>query len=218
MDGNRRWATERGAFAVEGYKAGIDSALRLARLCIGAGVRYLTLFGLSSENFTARASAELEQIIWAVECGLESSVGQLNAAGAAVTFMGQTEELPERTRAAMERVTQSTAHNDALFVKVAINYSGRQEIVRAAEQLARAGAQNINEETFAAALYDGALPYPDLLIRTGCRGRTRISNFMLWQLAYSELYVSPTLWPAFGKADFDAALAEFDRSVRLFGG
>ena len=221
MDGNRRWARNHGTSLLSGYEAGLKSALRMVKMCITYGISYLTLYALSTENVAERDGEELNTIFELVESG--KYMKQLLEVPVCVTFMGEDDCLPLAARKVAKYIVGQTAHGDKIRLKIALNYGSKQEITSAARRIAEdvlSGALdtgNISPETITERLYDGALPDPDLLIRTGCDNRVRLSNFMLWQLAYTELLFSNTLWPDYADSDFQSAISEFSNRKRMFG-
>ncbi|MGI9306320.1 MAG: polyprenyl diphosphate synthase [Gammaproteobacteria bacterium] len=213
MDGNGRWARLRNLPRGEGHRRGLRAARAAVRACIARGVPYLTLFAFSRENWD-RPEAEVRALLalfGETARGLEK---ELADAGVRAAVIGQRGRFPPPLRDAMDSLEQKTANGKRLQVNVALNYSGRWDVAQAAERIAANGC-DFSEENFAKHLSTGGQPAADLLIRTG--GEQRISNFMLWQAAYSELYFTPVLWPDFGEADFNAAVDEYARRERRFG-
>lgn len=217
MDGNRRWAQSRGFTLVDAYGAGINKALEVARWCIQRDVNYLTIYALSLENFRKRPESELG-ILYTIISNIKNKyIDKLNELLVKVVFIGDTHSLPGDIARSAQDICDSTKENLGLTLRVALNYSGRQEIILAARRAVGAGVE-INEESLAQFMYDASAPYPDILIRTGCDGgRIRISNFMLWQIAYTELFFIDTLWPDYSEQQFNGLLEEFKKRPRLFG-
>ncbi|MFT3905503.1 MAG: polyprenyl diphosphate synthase [Steroidobacteraceae bacterium] len=220
MDGNGRWASARGGLRSDGHRAGLAPVRMAVRECARRGIEALTVFAFSSENW-ARPAEEVEALMSLFFNAMEQELPELQQNHVRLRFIGERVALAAGLRERMERVEQGTAHNRGLKLQVALNYGGRQDILGAVRQLAaRAAAgtlpvEQISEQLFGAALALGQLPEPDLFIRTG--GEQRISNFLLWNLAYSELYFTEVLWPDFDTADFEAALAAFAQRQRRFG-
>jgi undecaprenyl diphosphate synthase len=216
MDGNRRWARARGVTDFEGHAAGVESVRGLLQHAVRRGVPMLTLYAFSRENW-ARSDDEVAGLFDLLGRAIAGETDELAAQGVAVRVLGRMEELPGDTRAAIEDAVGRTADGTRLQLNVAWNYAGRTELVDAFRRLAAAGTppDHIDERAISEALYTRGLPDPDLVIRTG--GEQRISNFLIWQSAYSELWFTDCLWPDFGPATFDEALLEFARRTRRFG-
>jgi undecaprenyl diphosphate synthase len=220
-DGNRRWAKKRGLPAVAGHSAGAKAVRECIAASIELGVEYLTLFSFSSENWT-RPADEVSGLMSLFVEVLEREIPNLQRMKVRVLVIGDMQDLPERTRMAFERVIASTAENPGLTLVVALNYGGRAEITSALRTIGddiaaeRLSPDNITEALIASRLYTAGIPDPDLLIRTS--GEMRISNFLLWQVAYSELWVTHTLWPGFGRTDLLRAVVDYEKRERRFGG
>ena len=221
MDGNGRWAKKRGLPHVAGHSAGAKAVRECIAASIELGIGYLTIYSFSSENWT-RPIDEVSGLMSLFVEVLERELTNLQRMHVRVQVIGMMDALPTKTREAFERVVANTAGNDGMTLVVALNYGGRVELVEAARALARdaaAGAldpDSIDEADFAARLYTADIPDPDLLIRTS--GEMRVSNFLLWQIAYSELWVTATLWPDFKRYDFLRAVVDYQRRDRRFGG
>ena len=213
MDGNGRWATRRFLPRVAGHKSGVDSLRRCVRACVVRGVAVLTVFAFSSENWN-RPKDEVSGLMELLVRALSREVPQLVADGVRLHFLGERSALSGTVRAGLERAEAATAANTRLVLNVCVNYGGRWDIVQAANALAERG-EAINEQSLGAAMQLGQVPEPDLIIRTG--GEQRISNFLLWQAAYSELYFCDTLWPEFDEKALDTAIAEYGQRERRFG-
>lgn len=220
MDGNGRWARARGLPRTAGHKRGADAVKRTIRAAGDLGIRYLTLFGFSSENWQ-RPEAEVRDLMALLRFYLINDIKELADEGVRLKVIGERNRLPEDTVKMIENAEQLTASNEKLILTIALSYGSRQELVLAAQRLAeqvRDGSLNpadIDESSFAAQLHTKDIPDPDLLIRTS--GEQRISNFLLWQLAYTELVFTETRWPDFGAAELDDAIAEFRRRERRYG-
>lgn len=213
MDGNGRWAARRLLPRVAGHKIGVDSLRRCVRACAERGIGVLTVFAFSSENWN-RPQDEVSGLMDLLAIALAREVPQLVQDGVQLHFIGDRERLSLKVRNSLEQGERATAHNKGLVFNVCFNYGGRWDIAQAARRLAAAG-NDINEANLAAAMALGHVCDPDLIIRTG--GEQRISNFMLWQSAYSELYFTDTLWPDFDEASLDQAVAVFASRERRFG-
>lgn len=217
MDGNGRWAERRGKRRQHGHRAGAEAVRAVVERLGQYGVDVVTLFAFSTENWN-RPRVEVQAIMRLASRVIDRDLDALDRVGARLVHVGDLDPLPGALRDRVERAIERTAGNDRITVALAFNYGGRADIVRAVQALVRAGtpAEAIDEAALAAQLSTAALAEPDLLIRTG--GERRISNFLVWQAAYAELYFTPTLWPDFGVADVDAALAEYAQRLRRFGG
>lgn len=216
MDGNRRWARARGVPELEGHAAGVEAIRGLLRHAVRRGIRVLTLYAFSRENW-ARTDAEVVGLFGLLEAAIRSETAELRAQGVRIRLLGRLDELPPETRSSIEAALAATAGGERLLLNVAFNYAGRTELVDAVRRIVASGtpANAIDESTLADALYTAGLPDPDLVIRTG--GEQRLSNFLIWQSAYAELVGSEALWPDFGPADLDAALDEYASRTRRFG-
>lgn len=216
MDGNRRWARRRHLPAIAGHRAGVEALRRTLRAARDRGIHYVTAYAFSSENWQ-RAEEEVSGLMLLLEEVVSSEVPALVRDGVRLKVIGRLGELPQNLQQAIATAIERTSGGTRNTLTLAFNYGGRKELVDAARALVRGGvpAEAIDEEAFAAQLYTRDLPDPELLIRTG--GEHRMSNFLLWQLAYAELYVTPVLWPDFGEKELHAALAEFAARQRRFG-
>ena len=220
MDGNGRWAKKRGLPRTAGHAAGAETFRRVATYCKNIGVEYLTVYAFSTENWK-RPPEEVAAIMGLLEKYLGEAIEKMERDGIRLRFFGDTSVLSEKLRGLIRETDGITAHLGSTFqANVCVNYGGRDEIVRAARAWAervRSGADDaLDEDGFAALLDSGGIPDPELIIRPG--GEKRISNFLLWQSAYSELVFTDTLWPDFGENDINAAIAEYARRSRRFGG
>jgi undecaprenyl diphosphate synthase len=220
MDGNGRWARRRGLPRTEGHKAGAQTARLVARECIERGIPYLTLYAFSTENW-ARPRAEVRFLMGQLRRFLVERRREMVDQGIRLHAIGALEELPRGVQRELQKSRDATAGGDRLTLTLALNYGARREIVHAARSIAqkvRTGEMlpdDVNEQALAAELYTAGLPDPDLLIRTA--GEMRLSNFLLFQLSYAELYVTETLWPDFDGQDMDAALRAYAQRERRFG-
>lgn len=220
MDGNGRWAESRGLARLEGHWEGYQSVRAIVQMSSDIGLKALTLYGFSSENWE-RPKEEVEGLMFMMEQVARAEIVGLHREKVRMRVIGRLEELPASLQLEFKRDMDITAANDGLNLNLAVNYGGRAEIVdatrRAVELSARGELhpEDINEESFRRFLYYPDMPDPDLLIRTG--GELRVSNFLLWQTAYSELYVTPVLWPDFREKEFLGALKEYAHRERRFG-
>ncbi len=221
MDGNGRWAAERSLPRLAGHEAGVESVRAVIETAPEVGVKQLTLYSFSSENWK-RPANEVEQLMVLMVESLRRELPELHEKGVRFRHLGRKDRLPAELRDEFARAETLTAANTRVTVNVAVDYGGRDEIVaaaRAAAEAARAGTldpADLDEARFAALLPLPDLPDPELLIRTG--GEHRISNFLLWRVAYTELWVTPVLWPDFRRPHFSEAIADFQRRERRFGG
>jgi len=220
MDGNGRWAKLRGKSRIEGHRRGKTSVRVIVEMSRKIGIRYLSLYAFSTENWF-RPHDEVDALMGLLEHYLAAEQVKMMRYGIRLTVVGDRSRLPSNVRTILEKVIELTRDNRRMTVILALSYSGRDEIVRLIQQVAReARAQDldpdqIDEESVAARLDTSGVPDPDLLIRTS--GEMRISNFYLWQIAYSELYVTPTLWPDFREREYLQALLDYQRRRRRFG-
>lgn len=220
MDGNGRWAKQRGLPRIEGHRAGIDSVREIVRTAGEAGVEYLTLYAFSLENWN-RPDSEVRALMDLLEIYLQSEQDELNRKNVRLRAIGRLDVLPENTRRQLDASIAALDKNTGMTLVLALSYSGRAEIVDAARALARevaAGTVNpsdIDDDVIARHLYTNGLPDPDLLIRTS--GEMRVSNFLLWQISYAEIYVTETLWPDFRRQQFFMALEDYGKRHRRFG-
>src|SRR5208337_4345000 len=220
MDGNGRWAMQKVKNRIFGHKKGAEGVRSIVDCCGELGIRYLTLYVFSKENWN-RPQKEVKALWELLQKYLKSELPELIEKQIRLYHIGDDEGIPASVLEQLSIAEQKTAHFDRLVLSLALNYGGRQEITRAAKLfLADAmngarGASQLSTELFSRYLYGADLPDPDLVIRTG--GEIRVSNFLLWQIAYAELYFTEVLWPDFGKADFMDAIQEFQRRERRFG-
>lgn len=220
MDGNGRWAIARGLPRAVGHQRGAEAVRRTVQVAAELGIRYLTLFGFSSENWR-RPSAEINDLMGLLRLYLRKEVAELYKEGVRLRIIGDRDRLAADIVALIEHAEARTVANVTLTLTVALSYGARQEIVRAARLLAGEVArghirpEDIDDSLFAAHLFTADIPDPDLLIRTS--GEKRISNFLLWQMAYAELIFVDTLWPDFDRIDLEQAVGEFYRRERRYG-
>ncbi len=220
MDGNGRWARERGLPRREGHRAGAESVREVADACIECGVDYLTLFAFSSENWN-RPAAEVTALMGLLDRFLVEKSKDLDKQNIRLLAIGQLDRLPAKTRGLLDKIMTRTAHHSALTLVLALSYGGREEIVSAARSLAADAAAGtlapaaIDATLFASRLQTAAIPDPDLLIRTS--GEMRVSNFLLWQISYAEIVIVRKYWPDFRRNDLIEAVREYQRRHRRFG-
>ncbi len=216
MDGNRRWARERGVPEAQGHAAGVDAIRPIVERARHHGVAALSVFAFSRENWQ-RASSEVETLFSLLEAAIGDYTPDLVRQGVRVKLLGRLDEVSGSTRTSIEEALRRTESGTSMTLNVAFNYSGRTELVDAARRLVEDGvpAEQIDEAAIAERLYTSDFPELDLLIRTG--GEQRVSNFLLWQSAYAELYFWDGYWPDFDPEAFDSALAEYARRSRRFG-
>ncbi len=216
MDGNGRWATERGLPRAAGHRAGAENIRRVIERFAEHDVRYVTLFAFSTENWN-RPPSEVSVIFQLIDRFLQRELDNMQRDNVRVRHFGHLDQLSERLAERIRHAVEVTRDNDGLMLNICLSYGSRDEIVTAIQRIVEAGVapSEIDEETVSAHLLTGGLPDPDLVIRTA--GEQRISNFLLWQNAYAELYFTPAYWPDFGREDVDMALAEYGRRKRKFG-
>ena len=218
MDGNGRWAAEKGKPRSFGHQAGVDTVRRITSECTRLGVKYLTLYTFSTENWN-RPATEVAALMGLVLTSLEDEIFMKN--NVRFRVIGDLKRLPEEVRQKLHETEEHTAANTAMTMVIALSYSSRWEITEATRQIAnevKAGSLNpadINEDTIAQHMATAFMPDPDLLIRTG--GEERISNYLLWQIAYSELYFCDTFWPDFSEEELQRAIANYQQRQRRFG-
>ncbi len=214
MDGNGRWAKERGLPRIAGHREGSESVRAMLKGCTEFGVKYLTVYAFSTENWR-RPKEEVDFLMDLFYQTIEAEIEELVANGVKLQFLGRlskfTPELQKKMRKAMER----TSKNNKITLSVMVNYGGRAEIVDAVKEIVNEGKKNITEEMIGKHLYTSGMPDPDLLIRTA--SEMRISNFLLWQIAYAELYITPVYWPDFREKELMKAIESYQKRTRKFG-
>jgi len=221
MDGNGRWAREHGLPRLKGHERGAAAVRAVTEECVAQGVEFLTLYAFSTENWK-RPGEEVSGLWVLLEHFLDQELPVMMKNGVRLHTIGRTEELPESTRRKLGDTITATANNPATTLVLALNYSSRAELTDAVRSVCKDAAagrldpETITPETIHSRLYTADIPDPDLLIRTS--GEMRLSNFLLWQLSYAEFYITPKFWPDFGKQDLRAAIAEFHKRERRFGG
>lgn len=218
MDGNRRWAAKRGLTAMEGHQAGVKALIKIVEHCLDLGVETLTIYALSTENWRKRAKKEVEGLFNLLVRAVDEKKEEYKKKGVKLAVIGDFQAFPRKVVKAIEEMLAIVKTHERLKVNVALNYGGRDEILRAVKRIIEQDipANKINEEMFGKFLYTNGEPDPDFLIRTG--GEERLSNFLLWQLSYSELYFTNTLWPDFSPRRLDQAIIQYQKRQRRFGG
>ena len=216
MDGNGRWASDRGLNRQQGHRAGAEHIRGVLERFAEHEIPVLTLFAFSTENW-GRPRTEIDYLLRLAGRTIDRELDALHEAGIKLQHIGDLSAVPEALQRKVGAAVQLTADNDRMTVNLAFNYGGRADVVQAVRQLVAEGVRpaDVTEEAITCRLATADMPAPDLLVRTG--GEHRISNFLVWQAAYAEYYFTPTLWPDFGPADVDAALVEFSRRRRRFG-
>jgi undecaprenyl diphosphate synthase len=217
MDGNGRWAENRGVPRIEGHRAGTENLRRVIKGCVDFGVKYLTVYAFSTENWS-RPKDEVQGLLKILGSVIDRELKELNTQGVQLRHIGRLEKLPSALRKKVTRAVEVTRKNDRLVFTIAWNYGGRDEILYAVQQLMREGilAENVTEDHICQRLFTAGTPDPDLIIRTS--GEIRGSNFLIWQSAYSEWYFTPVFWPDFDKEELHKAILEFGQRNRRFGG
>ena len=216
MDGNGRWALKRGLPRLAGHNAGTENLRRIIKACVEFGVKYLTIYAFSTENW-GRPREEVIGLMRILENVIDKELNELSEQGVQIRHLGRLDQLAPALQEKVMDAVETTRQNTTLILNVAFNYGGRDEIVNAIQQMLRDGVQpdTVTPELVGKYLYTAGVPDPDLIIRTS--GELRISNFLIWQAAYSEWYVTPTYWPDFGKEEFRKALDEFADRDRRYG-
>lgn len=220
MDGNGRWAQNKGNIRLFGHKAGVESVRDITEACAQLGVKYLTLYAFSTENWS-RPSAEINGLMKILVNSLRKEADNLNENNIRLVTIGQLNRLPSKCQSQLNEVMELTENNDRLQLCLALSYSGRWDITEAVKKLSREvkkgnlSPDDINDELISSHLSTAAVPDPDLIIRTS--GEYRISNFLLWQLAYSELYITETYWPDFRRDELYKAISSYQKRDRRFG-
>ena len=216
MDGNGRWAKKRGLPRLAGHKAGTENLRRIIKACVDFGIEYLTIYAFSTENW-GRPREEVDGLMRIVEDVIEKELIELDQQGVQLRHLGQLDQLSPNLQKKVLTAVDQTRHNSKLVLSIAFNYGGRDEIMHAVQQMLidKVDPQDITPELVSRYLYTAGTPDPDLIIRTS--GELRISNFLIWQAAYSEWYVTATFWPDFGKEELRKALDEYASRDRRFG-
>ncbi len=216
MDGNGRWALQRGLPRLAGHKAGTENLRRVIRASVEFGVKYLTIYAFSTENW-GRPPEEVKGLMYILEDVIDRELNELHKEGVQLRHIGRLERLAPSLQEKVLDAIEVTKNNDRLILNIAFNYGGRDEIVQAIQRMMKDGVppEKVTDELVGKYLYTAGVPDPDLIIRTS--GELRISNFMIWQAAYSEWYVTPTFWPDFNKEEYRQALESFSHRDRRYG-
>jgi len=216
MDGNGRWATARKQPRLAGHRAGVENLRRIITACVEFGVRHLTIYAFSTENW-GRPREEVDGLLFILNEVLDKELGELNKQGVQLRHIGRLEALSPSLQKKVRGAMELTRHNERLVLNVAFNYGGRDEIVHAIQQMLTDGvkAEEVDADMVSRYLYTAGQPDPDLIIRTA--GELRVSNFLLWQCAYAEYYAADVYWPDFDKEQFRLALERFGQRERRFG-
>jgi undecaprenyl diphosphate synthase len=217
MDGNGRWAISRGLPRLAGHRAGTENLRRVIRASVEFGVKYLTIYAFSTENW-GRPPEEVRGLMRILEDVIDKELAELNKEGVQLRHIGRLERLAPTLQEKVLDAIEVTKNNTRLILNIAFNYGGRDEIVHAIQQIIEDGvpAEEVTDELVSRYLYTAGVPDPDLIIRTS--GELRVSNFLIWQAAYSEWYITPTYWPDFDKEEYHRALEAFAQRDRRYGG
>lgn len=214
MDGNRRWAKEKGLPSAIGHKKGVDSLKATMRACDDFGIKYLTVYAFSTENWN-RKPEEVNFLMDLLGETLKKELKEMHENNVVISFIGDTTKLSDKLQKILANAVDTTKNNTGVNLQIAFNYGSRAEIVKAVQDIVNSGEKNITEELISKYLYTSNIPDPDLLIRTG--GEMRISNYLLWQIAYSEFIVIPEFWPDFDKNKLAKCIEEFNSRNRRWG-
>lgn len=214
MDGNRRWAKEKGLPSAIGHKKGVDALKATMRACDDFGIKYLTVYAFSTENWN-RKPEEVNFLMDLLGQTLKNELKEMHENNVVISFIGDTTKLSDKLQSILKNAVETTKDNTGVNLQIAFNYGSRAEIVKAVQKIVDLGINEITEDVISKHLYTENIPDPDLLIRTG--GEMRISNYLLWQIAYSEFIVVPEFWPDFNKEKLAECIKEFNRRNRRFG-
>ena len=214
MDGNRRWAKERNLPSAVGHKKGVDALKTIMRACDDFGVKYLTVYAFSTENWN-RKPEEVNFLMDLLGQTLKNELKEMHENNVVISFIGDTTQLSENLQKILKNAIETTKNNTGVNLQIAFNYGSRAEIVKAVQEIVNSGEKNVTEKLISKHLYTAAIPDPDLLIRTG--GEMRVSNYLLWQIAYSEFIVIPEFWPQFNKEKLAECITEFNNRSRRWG-
>lgn len=214
MDGNRRWAKKRGLPSLFGHKQGYEKILKVGDWCLERGIKVLTVFAFSTENWN-RSKEEVGYLMNLLKTGLINDIKTMHQKGIRVRMIGRLQGLPKDLQELCQQSMELTKNNTKATLNIALNYGGQPEIVDAVNKAIASGVKKVDEQSFGKFMYDPAMPPPDLIIRTS--GEQRLSGFLLWHSAYSELYFTKVLWPAFSAKDLDLALADYANRQRRYG-
>lgn len=214
MDGNRRWAKEKGLPSAMGHKKGVDALKNIMRACDDFGVKYLTVYAFSTENWN-RKPDEVKFLMDLLGQTLKNELKEMHENNVVISFIGDTTKLSDNLQKILVNAVETTKSNTGVNLQIAFNYGARAEIITAVQKIIDSGIKEISEDIISKHLYTSNIPDPDLLIRTG--GEMRVSNYLLWQIAYSELIVVPEFWPEFDKTKLAECIVEFNRRNRRYG-
>ena len=214
MDGNRRWAEKKGFPSAVGHKKGVEALKRTMRACDDFGIKYLTVYAFSTENWN-RKPEEVDFLMNLLGATLQNELKEMHENNVVISFIGDISQLSEKLQKILKKSVETTKNNTGVHLQIAFNYGSRAEIVHAVKNIVDEGISDITEKTISEHLYTKDIPDPDMLIRTG--GEMRISNYLLWQIAYSEILVLDTFWPDFDKELLTQCVIEFNRRNRRFG-
>ncbi len=216
MDGNGRWALQRGLPRLAGHKAGTENLRRVIRASVEFGVKYLTIYAFSTENW-GRPPEEVKGLMYILEDVIDRELNELHKEGVQLRHIGRLERLAPSLQGKVLEAIEVTKNNERLILNIAFNYGGRDEIVQAIQRMMKDGVppDKVTDELVSQYLYTAGVPDPDLIIRTS--GELRVSNFLIWQAAYSEWYITPTFWPDFDKKEYHHALESFAQRDRRYG-
>ena len=214
MDGNRRWAKERNLPSAVGHKKGVDALKAAMRACDDFGIKYLTVYAFSTENWN-RKPEEVNFLMDLLGQTLKNELKEMHENNVVISFIGDITQLSQKLQDILANAVETTKNNTGVNLQIAFNYGSRAEIVKAVKEIVASGEKEITEETISKHLYTSKIPDPDLLIRTG--GEMRVSNYLLWQIAYSEFIVLEKFWPEFDKETLAECIKEFNRRNRRFG-
>ena len=214
MDGNRRWAKERNLPSAVGHKKGVDALKATMRACDDFGIKYLTVYAFSTENWN-RKPEEVNFLMDLLGQTLKNELKEMHENNVVISFIGDTKKLSDNLQKILQNAVETTKNNTGVNLQIAFNYGSRAEIVKAVKEIIDSGEKDISEELISKHLYTSNIPDPDLLIRTG--GEMRVSNYLLWQIAYSEFIVIPEFWPEFDKQKLAVCIEEFNNRNRRWG-
>lgn len=215
MDGNGRWARQKGLPRIVGHKKGVETVRKVVTLCGELGISALTLYAFSTENW-ARPKTEIKALMGLLKIYLQKEIGELNKNNVKLRAIGRLKEFPDQIQELLNKAIEATGKNTGVILTLALNYGARAEIIDAIKKIPASEIEGLSEESFKNYLYTNYLPYPELLIRTS--GEFRLSNFLLWQAAYTEIYITDILWPDFGRIELLKALINYQDRQRKFGG
>lgn len=214
MDGNRRWAKERNLPSAVGHKKGVDALKATMRACDDLGIKYLTVYAFSTENWN-RKPEEVNFLMDLLGQTLKNELQEMHENNVVISFIGDTTKLSEKLQEILANAVETTKNNTGVNLQIAFNYGSRAEIVTAVQKIVNSGVKEVTEDIISKSLYTANIPDPDLLIRTG--GEMRVSNYLLWQIAYSEFIVIPEFWPDFDKVKLAECIQEFNNRNRRWG-